>query len=104
MLGGRGNSDTSVGHSVTEDGPSILYCEGDVFDTVSVVDQVMVHLFGGVFMVDWAEDKGGSLVVPDDVACYFPLSCLKSFVGEVIKAKSGSIVRSSLFGIADPEG
>jgi hypothetical protein len=52
MLGGRGNSDTSVGHSVTEDGPSILYCEGDVFDTVSVVDQVMVHLFGGVFMVD----------------------------------------------------
>ena len=69
-----------------------------------MINKMFVHLFATVFVVDWAENKGGSFMISDNVTGDFSFSCFKSFVGQVLETESGCVVSSSLLGIADPEG
>ena len=41
--------------------------------------------------------------ISDDVRDNISRSCLKSLVSDILESHSGGVVRSSLFGVSDPE-
>lgn len=85
------------------DSLTVLDVKADVFDTVTVCDQMRVHLLATVLVVDRRKDEGGSLVVSNHMTNNFPLSGFKSPVSKVLEAESGCVVRSGLLGISDPK-
>lgn len=103
-LAGRRDGDSAVGGRVLVDGLGVLDVEGDVLDSVSMVNKVLVHFFGTVLVVDRAETESGSLVVPDHVAGDLSLPVFKALVGEVFEPEAGGVVGGRLFGVSDPEG
>ena len=101
-----GSSDryAAIGDGVLVNGSRVLHSECDVFDSITMLNQVFVHLLRGIAVVHRAEDKSGSFMIPDHVAGNGPISGFKSLIGQILEAEPGSIVRGSLFGVAYPEG
>jgi hypothetical protein len=69
-----------------------------------MLDEMLVHLLAGISVVDGAEYESGSSIIPNDMAGDGSITCFQSLIGEVIKPKSGGVVRGSLLGISDPIG
>ena len=103
-LAGRRNRNPAVSSGVFVDGLSVLDIKGNIFDSITMINKVAVHLLGAVLVVHRAKAESCALVVPDHMACNLSLSILKPLVGQILEAKSGGIVSSSLLTVSDPEG
>jgi hypothetical protein len=68
-----------------------------------MIDEVFVHLFAAILLVDARKNKHCALVIGDYMRCDISVSSLEALISQVFKAKLYGIIGGSLFSIADPE-
>ena len=102
-FGGAHNWDGSSFNSEVIDRSRIFNSEGDISDTVTMFDEMMIHFFIGVLMIDWAEYEDGSICVFDCMIGDSSLSSFETFIGKIVKSKSTGVEWCSLFGVTHPE-
>lgn len=61
------HSDASVSNGMLVDSLAVLNLETDIFDSIAVINKMIVHLFTAVLVVNRAENECGSLMVSDHV-------------------------------------
>lgn len=93
----------SIGNGVLIYGSGVFNSEGNVLDSIAMLNQMLVHFFRGIPLVNRAEDKGSPSVVPHHMAGDSPLPSLQPLIGQILEAKPGSIEGGSLFGIPNPK-
>lgn len=100
---GTWNWDSSSFDSEIIDCSWVLNSECDISDTVTMLNQMMIHFLIGVLLIHWAEYKDSSICVLDCMIGDSSLSSFESLIGEIVESKSTSVEWCSLFGVTDPE-
>jgi len=68
-----------------------------------MIDEVFVHLFAAILLVDARKDEDGALIVSDYMRYDTSLPSLEAPISHVFKAKFYGIVGGSLLSIAYPK-
>jgi hypothetical protein len=83
--------------------PAVLNGKGNIFGSITMFGQMITHFFRGVLIINWTEYENSPLVVSQDVWGNRSFSSFKTFVSEILEAKSTGVKRSSLLSIANPK-
>lgn len=81
----------------------VFNSEGYIFDSISMFNQMFVHLFAWILLINRAKNKGCTFLVSDHMLDDFSLPCFKSLVRKIFKPKPRCIIGSSLLGVTNPK-
>lgn len=76
MLGGRWDRYCSSFDGSFIDGFAVLNLNGNISDSISMIDEMLIHCLAGIFVVDRLKDEYCAFLVSDNVAGHSSFSCL----------------------------
>lgn len=94
---------SSVFDRIVIDCGSIINSEGNISNSIPMLNKMFIHCITRVLVIDRAQNKNSSIMVFECMLSNFSFSCFKSFVCKILKSKSGSVEGCSLFCIANPK-
>lgn len=93
-----------MAYSIFINCPWILNSKSYILNSISMLYQMIVHFLRRISMINRAEHKSSSLMVPNNMTSNRSFSCFKSPICKIAKSKSGCIIRGSLFRVPNPKG
>jgi len=85
-------------------GSSIINSKSNISNSIPMLDEMLIHSFTRVVMINWTKNKDSSFMVFHGMTSNVSFTSLKPFIGKILKPKSWSVEWSSLFCVSNPKG